>query len=224
MLSTSPAKRAPPSPWASERSVYKTQQIGRRRRHPSSSLSADLDGEEALSTSPARRAQPSPWASERSLLKTQPIGRGRRHPSSALSADQDGEEAVSFSYFTGKKGSILTMGIRKVSVQNSADLQGEASAVLPLSADQGGEETVWCCNTSELAINRWIKAVLIQQRILESDEASVLLYSCWCWNVSSLAHAGIFTTPKYQLGKGQNVPAQNRDFSIPRIVIFQRRA
>jgi hypothetical protein len=93
-------------------------------------------------TSPARRAQPSPWASERSVSKNQQIGRGRRHPGSVLSADQDGEEAVS--YFTGKKGSTITMGIRKVSVHNSADLQGEASAVAPVS----------CCNTSELAINR----------------------------------------------------------------------
>ncbi len=48
-VSTSPARRAPPSPWTSERSVSKTQPIGRGRRHPSSALSADQDGEEALS-------------------------------------------------------------------------------------------------------------------------------------------------------------------------------
>jgi hypothetical protein len=83
---TPPARRAPQSPWASERSVSNTQPIGR-----GSALSVDQDGEEALSTSPARRAQPSPWASERSVSKTQQIGRGRRHPRSVLSADQDGE-------------------------------------------------------------------------------------------------------------------------------------
>jgi hypothetical protein len=30
--------------------------------------------------------------------------------------------------FTGKKGSTVTMGIRKVSVQNSADWQGEEAS------------------------------------------------------------------------------------------------
>jgi hypothetical protein len=39
----SPARRAQPSPWASERSVSKTQPIGRGWRHPSSALSADQD-------------------------------------------------------------------------------------------------------------------------------------------------------------------------------------
>jgi hypothetical protein len=58
--------------------------------------------------------------------KTQQTGRERRHPSSLVSVDQDGEDAVS--YFTGKKGSTVTMGIRKVRVQNSADWQGEEAS------------------------------------------------------------------------------------------------
>ncbi len=60
------------------------------------------------------------------MPKTQQIGRERRHPSSPLSADQDGEEALS--YFTGKKGSTVTMGIRKVSVLNSANWQEEEAS------------------------------------------------------------------------------------------------
>jgi hypothetical protein len=106
--------------------VSKTQQIGRRRKHLSSALSADQDGEEAVSYFTGKKVAPSPWASGRSVSKTQQIGWGRRHLSSMLSADQDCKEAVLD--FTGKKGSTVTMGIRKVSVQNSADWQGEEAS------------------------------------------------------------------------------------------------
>ncbi len=77
--------------------------------------SSERQGDTLLTS---KRATLSPWASERSVSKTQQIGRGGTF-SSAVSADQDGEETLS--YFTGKKGYAVTKGIRKVSVQNSAD-------------------------------------------------------------------------------------------------------
>ncbi len=46
------------------------------------------------------------------------------------------------------KGSTVTMGIRKVSVQNSADWQGEEASQYALSADPDVEEALSYCNSS----------------------------------------------------------------------------
>jgi hypothetical protein len=106
------------------------------KRHPGRALLADQDGEEALLTSPSKKGSTVTMGIRKVSVQNSADWQGEEafqamtfywSCNSALPADQDGEEAL-LTYFNGMKGSTVTMGIRKVSAQNSADWQkGEAS-------------------------------------------------------------------------------------------------